>query len=335
MLECKTNITCSLQRLRRHNMKRKKESNKIYKQHFFEKISENEYKCRLCQKMRTAKKGTGSSNLMEHLRSQHKDFEHLLRDHPDSSTLPVYLDKRALNMYSWLDWIISDGLCFSTVEKASYRKYSNLEDITTDTFMKYMKELTAEVELEIKQLLPNKFSLIFDGWTLEGTSTHFIAMFARFLVCLTFPFCEFLVNLMSSCCFISLFFSHRSIWVLLEQHFWPFNLCLMKVISLLHRTMNLSRIFLKMCSNDLGTMSSVCLGIIVLRTRLWLIWLGNLSWVAMLIDLILKYKIISLPTKLYWLRYTLFSPASSHSMLTPLCLFIFIRLMHCMSNLEL
>jgi hypothetical protein len=163
-------------------MKRKKESNKLFKAYFFEKISEDEYTCRLCQKSRSAKKGTGCSNLMEHLRTNHPNFEQLMKDHPDASTLPAYIDTRAANMSSWLDWIIGDGLYFATVEKESYRKYSNLEKISTETLMKYIRELTTEVEQEIKNILPDKFTIIFDGWTLDGTSTHFIAMFARFLV---------------------------------------------------------------------------------------------------------------------------------------------------------
>ena len=35
------------------------------------------------------------------------------------------------------------------------------------------------LEKKIIKLLPNKFPLIFDGWTLDGASTHYVAVYAR------------------------------------------------------------------------------------------------------------------------------------------------------------
>ena len=46
--------------------------------------------------------------------------------------------------------------------------------------MKAMHELTIIVEKKILEVLPNKFVLVFDGWTLDGTSSHFIGIFAVF-----------------------------------------------------------------------------------------------------------------------------------------------------------
>ena len=48
--------------------------------------------------------------------------------------------------------------------------------------MKYMKELTHELEAKISSILPEKFALVFDGWSLDGSSTHYMAVFATFLV---------------------------------------------------------------------------------------------------------------------------------------------------------
>jgi hypothetical protein len=123
---------------------------------------------------------------MEHLRASHPNYEQLLKDYPDPSMLPAYYDQKSVNMYSWLDWVVTEGLPFKTVSKESFRKYSCLESISTETYMKYMGELTTEVENEIRAILPSLFCLVFDGWTLEGTSTHFVALFARFPVCLLF-----------------------------------------------------------------------------------------------------------------------------------------------------
>jgi hypothetical protein len=45
--------------------------------------------------------------------------------------------------------------------------------------MKYMALLTTALEKEISIMLPEKFPLIFDGWSLEGSSTHYVAVYAR------------------------------------------------------------------------------------------------------------------------------------------------------------
>ena len=38
------------------------------------------------------------------------------------------------------------------------------------------------VEKVIASLLPDAFALVFDGWSLDGQSTHYIALFATFYV---------------------------------------------------------------------------------------------------------------------------------------------------------
>ena len=62
-------------------------------------------------------------------------------------------------------------LPFTFVEKEMTRKYSNLEDISYKTLMKYMHALTKKVEGKIKDEIPDRFALIFDGWT--KNSTHY------------------------------------------------------------------------------------------------------------------------------------------------------------------
>jgi hypothetical protein len=62
------------------------------------------------------------------------------------------------------------------VEKELTRKYTKLKPISVETFMKYMALLTKAVELEIAKSLPELFCVSFDGWTLEGQSTHFLGM---------------------------------------------------------------------------------------------------------------------------------------------------------------
>ena len=112
----------------------------------------------------------------------------MMQRNPDPASIMFHYPSKTLNVFSWLDWINTDGLSFNFVEKPLTREYSKLEPISVDTLMKYMKELTHELEAKISSILPEKFALVFDGWSLDGSSTHYMAVFATFLVfivCLT------------------------------------------------------------------------------------------------------------------------------------------------------
>ena len=47
--------------------------------------------------------------------------------------------------------------------------------------MRYMGLTTEYVEAELTKVLPSKFALVFDGWTCEESTTHYLAVSASFL----------------------------------------------------------------------------------------------------------------------------------------------------------
>ncbi len=47
--------------------------------------------------------------------------------------------------------------------------------------MKYLHLLTKALEKKISVMLPDKFVLIFDGWSLDGAGTHYVAIFAQWI----------------------------------------------------------------------------------------------------------------------------------------------------------
>ena len=65
---------------------------------------------------------------------------------------------------------------FSFVDLPRTRKYSNLNPICRNTLTKYLNLVTLEVENAIKDRLPNKFAIAFDGWTTG--STHYVGIMA-------------------------------------------------------------------------------------------------------------------------------------------------------------
>ena len=89
------------------------------------------------------------------------------------------IDMKASNIYSWIDWIVAENLPFNYCEKECTRKYAKLKSISVESVMKYMDLLVVEVEERIKKDLPQKFAVVFDGWSED--STHFIGIFAVFI----------------------------------------------------------------------------------------------------------------------------------------------------------
>lgn len=73
-----------------------------------------------------------------------------------------------------------EGLPVEKVASKHFRKNSCLSPISQNTFTKYMGLATKQLEADITALLPDKFALVFDGWTHENAKTHYMAMFASF-----------------------------------------------------------------------------------------------------------------------------------------------------------
>ncbi len=73
-----------------------------------------------------------------------------------------------------------DGLQpFSVVENLTFRKLSQFDPITRKTLAKYLEALTSSVEVKTTHLLPDKFAIVFDGWSC-GDDTHYVAIYATF-----------------------------------------------------------------------------------------------------------------------------------------------------------
>jgi len=128
----------------------------------------------------------GYSNIVKHLNSKHNNpighFAQVVHNAIIAS--PEHLEhyfnttQDGKNVYSWLHWIIRDNLPFTFCESAQTRKNSILKPISRNTLSKYLFEITKEVELKVKELLPERFGIVMDGWT-EGT-THYFGVFAVF-----------------------------------------------------------------------------------------------------------------------------------------------------------
>jgi len=140
--------------------------------------SSNKFKCK-CGVTRSQDLKKGYINLISHIKTNHPDWEEVMSSKKSfNKSQSLFINQKASTYYSWLRWIILDCHPFSFVERPLTRQYSNLENVSVDSLMKYLKLLTEVVEEKVAASLPEQFGLIIDGWT-EGT-THFFGLVACF-----------------------------------------------------------------------------------------------------------------------------------------------------------
>ena len=98
-----------------------------------------------------------------------------------SRTLDACINKGASTIYYWLELIVMCNLPFSFVENQYIRKGMKYSDISVDTLMKYIRKLTAAVEEEKSNHLPEKFGLIVDGWSEGSTKKRKISAESKYI----------------------------------------------------------------------------------------------------------------------------------------------------------
>lgn len=139
----------------------------------------NTYRCR-CGKKRK-KCATSYSNLLSHVLAAHLDHFDLPTHDTFSSQECVdnhFKTTKTFRVFGWLEYIIKGLLPFSYVQKPVIKKHIVHNTISLSTFLKYTRLPTEFVEKKIV-VSPEKLSLIFDGWSSDGT--HYFAAFASFL----------------------------------------------------------------------------------------------------------------------------------------------------------
>jgi hypothetical protein len=91
------------------------------------------------------KQGTGWSNLFGIIKSTHKDYESIMEDKASYSRVPF----KVQNEFSWVELVV----------------------------MKSFVLLSPKFERKLRDMLPSKFGIVFDGWT-EECKDNSIASFS-------------------------------------------------------------------------------------------------------------------------------------------------------------
>jgi hypothetical protein len=78
-----------------------------------------------------------------------------------------------------MEQVVLENLPFSFVDKAVNRRNSRLNPISSKGLKDAISVVTKKVEEHISRILPNKFALVFDGWS--SGDTHFVAVLVSFI----------------------------------------------------------------------------------------------------------------------------------------------------------
>ena len=155
--------------------------NKSVVDFFFTPLGDDMFKC-TCNKRVKQPGKKGYTNLMSHLKNVHKDSwedEYRKSKTKEQAVLPYpKVNKKAENIFRWLEWVILENREYSFVDKPLVRKNTKLEPICQKTLQKYIDLVSLEVEKKITSALPSNFGLIVDGWSQQ--SEHFVGVFACF-----------------------------------------------------------------------------------------------------------------------------------------------------------
>ena len=82
------------------------------------------------------------------------------------------------HIHGWIDFVVNGLMPFSYIEKDVIRNHIKNEPFSRNTVMKYLSLLTQCGERKICNMLPNRFAIVFGGWS--SGITHYLCVFAKF-----------------------------------------------------------------------------------------------------------------------------------------------------------
>ena len=107
--------------------------------------TKSKFKCS-CGTTRTQDLKKGLTNLISHIKNDHKDWEEVMNGKNKVGPQSLFVNRKGSMIFNWLEWVITDNHSFSFVEKPLTKKHTKLEPISVDTLMKYINLVTQVVE---------------------------------------------------------------------------------------------------------------------------------------------------------------------------------------------
>ncbi|EGZ09520.1 hypothetical protein PHYSODRAFT_523568, partial [Phytophthora sojae] len=95
----------------------------------FDEVIPEYFRCR-CGTVRKQTRRNGFTNLMQHMRREHPNFEAEMLEATTAETGPLlsYVRRSSQNLYGWLVWVVMSNLPLAFCENRTTRRYvrSNL-----------------------------------------------------------------------------------------------------------------------------------------------------------------------------------------------------------------
>jgi len=146
-----------------------------------------EWVCKKCGKKKL--KSGGWTNLLNHLRSCvgplfEEQFDSSQQHHKSRITSYVLrVSEAEHDVYKWIEWIVMKNLPISMVDDPLTREAVRYKPLGSKSLRKYILSVCNVMKESVKCKLPNKFAIVFDGWS-EGT-THYIGVSASYVTSMT------------------------------------------------------------------------------------------------------------------------------------------------------
>jgi len=150
--------------------------------------------CGKCNKER--KQNSGWTNLRRHTAiCVGPDYVELYKSHlkQKESTTDVNQPLRCSDFFAfnekekrahkWIEWVVCRNMPLSEIDDPLTRALARIKPFNSKTLRKYILATARETELAIAKELQEAsvVSLLLDGWTCDGTSTHYIGIFASYI----------------------------------------------------------------------------------------------------------------------------------------------------------
>ena len=146
----------------------------------------SKWKCNKCCKSKL--KSGGWTNLLNHAQccvgSKYRtNYESLHcneeRNKTTIKSFVIQVSEAELHTYKWVEWIVMKNQPLSMVDCPLTRAGMQYEETTSKLLRRHILALHTEMQTTIMKKLPDKFSIIFDGWS-EGT-VHYIGVSAAYV----------------------------------------------------------------------------------------------------------------------------------------------------------
>jgi hypothetical protein len=170
-------------------------SNKVITQFFFEQAGDGEDKdlwtCKKCEKNK--RKNNGYTNLINHLKTcVGPDFKEMVANHvreqkgakkQASISAFVISNDKERRAHQIMQWMVCRNMPLCEIDNPLTRDILSPEPFCAKTMKKWILNTAKLTESVIGKVLreASPITLLMDGWTSDGTSTHYIAMFAGFI----------------------------------------------------------------------------------------------------------------------------------------------------------